>query len=224
MLRLAARAWERGSAHSQPCCTRALSRDVQRAGSAAPILLTQQVCPSVPAPCCLCWLTTPSLRPSLSSHSSLPPCGPAGTRSATWGCWGSRRPPRSGGCTPDQAPRKALLDGRAVLCSILPACPSSPAEHVCLIPAERRMPSFGQGDPRAGAEPLAVFSLRHGPVRGGWCNSAHVLCQAGVSIPRPLSSLHVHCLVAAAVPCAGCGAALGYLSCSHTEVRWWVGT
>lgn len=68
--------------------------------------------PSVPAPCCLCCLTTPSLRPCLSSHASLPPWGPAGTHSATWGCWDSGRPPRSGGCTPDQAPGKPCWMGR----------------------------------------------------------------------------------------------------------------
>lgn len=84
----AARAWERGSAHSQPCCPRALSRDVQRAGSAGPVLLTQHICPSVPALCCLCCLTTPSLSPFCppTPHSlcvgllvpTLPP-GDAGT-------------------------------------------------------------------------------------------------------------------------------------------------
>lgn len=134
------------------------------------ILLTQQACLSVPAPSC--WLTAPSLGPCLSSHSPFPPCGPAGTHSATWGCWGSRRPLGLGGVQ-RLGPRKALLDVRAVLCSVLPASPSSPAEH-------------GVAQP--------TFSVRQVHPSQSPC-------------PAP---------VAAAMPCAGYGAALGDLSeCSH---------
>lgn len=44
--------WEQDWAHPRLCCTRALSRDVQGAGSAGLVLLTQQACPCVPAQAC----------------------------------------------------------------------------------------------------------------------------------------------------------------------------
>lgn len=138
------------------------------------ILLTQQACLSVPAPSC--WLMAPSLRPCLSSHSPLPPCGPAGTYSATWGCWGSRRPLGLGGVQ-RLGPGKALLDVRAVLCSVLPASPSGPAEH------GEAQPTFSVGRVHPSQRPCpapvdAASWLQPCPVLGvgqpwGICQSAH---------------------------------------------------
>lgn len=44
------------------------------------------MCPSAVLPC---WLPAPSSRSYVSSHSPLPPCGPAGPHSTTWGCCSS---------------------------------------------------------------------------------------------------------------------------------------
>lgn len=136
----------------RPHCTRALSRDVQGAGSAGLILLTQQACPCVPAQSCPAGSRLPA--PGLMCPPTL--------HSLPVGLLVPTLPPGDAGApgSPQGQGVKAPLDGRAALCSILPAPPSGPAEHVCPIPPGRGVPFFGQGDPRAGAEPLAGFSFR----------------------------------------------------------------
>lgn len=109
------------------------------AGSAGLILLTQQACPCVPAQSCPAGsqLPAPGLMCPPTLHSLpvglLVPTLPPGDAAA----------PDS----PQGQGVKAPLDGRAALCSILPAPPSGPAEHVCPIPPGRGVPFFGQGDP-----------------------------------------------------------------------------
>lgn len=138
------------------------------------VLLTQQAWPSVPAPSCR--LPAPGLGPCLSSHCPLPPCGPAGTRSATWGCWGCRRP-LGLGVVQRLGPGKALLAVRAVLCSVLPASPSGPAVHGAAQPTL----SVRRVHPSQSPCPAPMYTaswLQPWPVLGtgqpwGICQSAH---------------------------------------------------
>lgn len=107
---LASRVWEHGLAHSWLRCTQALSpiTGCAEGRSAGPVLTQQRVHLSQH-----CWLTLPD--PGLvCPPTPLPPSGPALHPPQGAGVLGS---PKGGVLL--ARPRKALLDMRTVLCSVL---------------------------------------------------------------------------------------------------------